>query len=309
MKRERIDRLLVERGLAPSRTRAQALIMAGNVLVDDQRVDKPGTLVASDAAVRVRGDDNPYVSRGGLKLAGALRAFCQAIDAPPQSPVGKHAPSCPPRGAGADEGQRGDEAQRGDEPVGQERAPLVVAGRVAMDVGASTGGFTDCLLQAGAARVHAVDVGYGQLAWSLARDPRVVVHDRRNIRRLHPREIGEPVELVVMDCSFIAAAKVLPHLPRFMAPRADVVVLVKPQFELDPGRVGKGGIVRGEDDRAEALARARAAAEQAGLRVIDACESEVEGRTGNREWLLWLRWEAGTVAPRGPEGEDEGESA
>jgi 23S rRNA (cytidine1920-2'-O)/16S rRNA (cytidine1409-2'-O)-methyltransferase len=264
MKRERIDRLLVERGLAPSRTRAQALIMAGKVLVDDQRVDKPGTLVASDAALRVRGDDNPYVSRGGLKLAGALRRF-----------AGR--PS-----------------------------PLVVAGRVAMDVGASTGGFTDCLLQAGAARVHAVDVGYGQLAWSLAQDPRVVVHDRRNVRRLHPRELGEPVELVVMDCSFIAAAKVLPHLPRFMAARADAVVLVKPQFELDPGRVGKGGIVRGEGDRAEALARARAAAEAAGLAVIDACESEVEGRTGNREWLLWLRWDAERgVLPRAPDGDDE----
>lgn len=276
MKRERIDRLLVERGLAPSRTRAQALIMAGKVLVDEQRVDKPGTLVASDAALRVRGDDNPYVSRGGLKLAGALRRF----------------------GAGA------------------ERAPLVIAGRVAMDVGASTGGFTDCLLQAGAARVHAVDVGYGQLAWSLTQDPRVVVHDRRNIRRLHPRELGEPIELVVMDCSFISAAKVLPHLPRFMAPGADAVVLVKPQFELDPGRVGKGGIVRGEDDRAEALARARAAAEAAGLLVIDACESEVEGRTGNREWLVWLRWEPGAgpgamagVEPRAPDGDDVDEPA
>lgn len=264
MKRERIDRLLVERGLAPSRTRAQALVMAGKVLVDDQRVDKPGTLVASDAALRVRGDDNPYVSRGGLKLAGALRRF-----------------------AGGD-------------------SPLVVAGRVAMDVGASTGGFTDCLLQAGAVRVHAVDVGYGQLAWSLARDPRVVVHDRRNVRRLDPREIGEAIELVVMDCSFIAAAKVLPHLPRFMAARADAVVLVKPQFELDPGRVGKGGIVRAEGDRVEALARAREAAEGAGLEVIDACESEVEGRTGNREWLLWLKWDAerGGV-PRGPDGEEE----
>lgn len=282
MKRERIDRLLVERGLAPSRTRAQALIMAGKVLVDEQRVDKPGTLVASDAALRVRGDDNPYVSRGGLKLAGALRRFCLH----------------PPEGGGA------------------ERAPLVVAGRVAMDVGASTGGFTDCLLQAGAARVHAVDVGYGQLAWLLTQDPRVVVHDRRNIRRLHPREIGEPIELVVMDCSFISAAKVLPHLPRFMAPGADAVVLVKPQFELDPGRVGKGGIVRGEDDRALALARARAAAEAAGLRVIDACESEVEGRTGNREWLVWLRWEPGVgpgamagVEPRAPDGDDADEAS
>jgi 23S rRNA (cytidine1920-2'-O)/16S rRNA (cytidine1409-2'-O)-methyltransferase len=267
MKRERIDRLLVERGLAPSRTRAQALIMAGKVLVDDQRVDKPGTLVASDAALRVRGDDNPYVSRGGLKLAGALRRFMQ----------------------------RRAEAE----------APLVVAGRVAMDVGASTGGFTDCLLQAGAARVHAVDVGYGQLAWSLTQDPRVVVHDRRNIRRLDPRELGEPVELVVMDCSFISAAKVLPHLPRFMVPGADAVVLVKPQFELDPGRVGKGGIVRGEGDRAEALARARAAAEAAGLRMIDACESEVEGRTGNREWLVWLRWEPGAVSPRPPDEHED----
>lgn len=266
MKRERIDRLLVERGLAPSRTRAQALIMAGRVLVGDSRVDKPGTMVPRDADVRVRGDDNPYVSRGGLKLAGALRRFGEATS---------------------------------------ERAGLVVAGRVAMDVGASTGGFTDCLLQAGATRVHAVDVGYGQLAWSLAQDSRVIVHDRRNIRRLRPDEIGEPIELCVMDCSFISAAKVLPHLPRFLTPTADVVVLVKPQFELDPGRVGKGGIVRDEGDRAEALARAEASAVASGMVVVDAVESEVEGRTGNREWLMWLRWEAGSgpesVQPRPPD--------
>ncbi|MCX4246159.1 TlyA family RNA methyltransferase [Paraliomyxa miuraensis] len=264
-RRDRVDRLLVERGLAPSRARAQALIMAGKVVVGEQRVDKPGAMIACDAELRVRGDDNPYVSRGGLKLAGALRRF----------------------GAPADG-----------------RAPLLVEGRVAMDVGASTGGFTDCLLQAGVTRVHAVDVGYGQLAWALAQDPRVIVHDRRNIRRLAVEEIGEPVELLVMDCSFIAAAKVLPHLPRFLAASADAVVLVKPQFELDPGRVGKGGVVRREEDRAEALERARASAEAVGLRVVDACESEVEGRTGNREWLLWLRWEAGTTEPRGPEGED-----
>ncbi|MCA9655683.1 MAG: TlyA family RNA methyltransferase, partial [Myxococcales bacterium] len=231
MKRERIDRLLVERGLVPSRTRAQALIMAGKVLVGEQRVDKPGTMVPRDAELRVRGDDNPYVSRGGLKLAGALQRFGEAT---------------------------------------AERPALRVSGRVAMDVGASTGGFTDCLLQVGAARVHAVDVGYGQLAWSLAQDPRVVVHDRRNIRRLSVEEIGEPIELTVMDCSFISAAKVLPHLPRFLAPAADVVVLVKPQFELDPGRVGKGGIVRDQADREEALARARASADACGLRFVDA---------------------------------------
>ncbi len=277
--RDRIDRLLVARGLAPSRARAQALVMAGHVLADEQRVDKPGTLVRSDAALRVKGDANPYVSRGGLKLAGALRRF-----------MASEAPAAGTAGTASAAG---------------ERAPLVVAGRVAMDVGASTGGFTDCLLQAGVARVHAVDVGYGQLAWSLVQDPRVVVHDRCNIKRLHPRELGEPIELVVMDCSFIAAAKVLPHLPRLLAPCADAVVLVKPQFELDPGRVGKGGIVRDEADRAEALARARASAEQAGLSVVDACASEVEGRTGNREWLLWLRWEAGRgVEPRPPDGDD-----
>lgn len=257
MKRDRVDRLLVERGLAPSRTRAQALIMAGKVLVGEQRVDKPGTMIPRDAELRVRGDDNPYVSRGGLKLAGALRRFCAAD--PERDPL---------------------------------RDPLKVEARVAMDVGASTGGFTDCLLQSGAARVHAVDVGYGQLHWRLARDERVVVHDRRNIRTLGAEEIGEPIDLVVMDCSFIAAAKVLPHLPRFLAPRADAVVLVKPQFELDPGRVGKGGIVREAADREEALLRAEASARAEGFSVVDACASEVEGRTGNREWLLWLHWEA-----------------
>ncbi len=251
MKRDRIDRLLVERGLAPSRTRAQALVMAGKVMVGERRIDKPGTLVPQDAELRVRGDDNPYVSRGGLKLAGALRRFTA------------------------------------EDPS---RPALVVAERVVMDVGASTGGFTDCVLQAGAARVHAVDVGYGQLAWSLASDERVVVHDRRNIRKLPPAEVGEPIELVVMDCSFISAAKVLPHLPPFLAPGADAVVLVKPQFELSPDRVGKGGIVREQADRDEALARARASAVEHGMVVVDACASEVEGRTGNREWLLWLRW-------------------
>jgi 23S rRNA (cytidine1920-2'-O)/16S rRNA (cytidine1409-2'-O)-methyltransferase len=243
--RERIDRLLVARGLAPSRTRAQALVMAGQVVVDDRRVDKPGTLVAVDADVRLRGEDHPYASRGGVKLAGALARFRPRLD---------------------------------------------VRGRVAMDVGASTGGFTDCLLQHGVVRVHAVDVGRGQLAWKLATDPRVVVHDRSNIRTLDAAALGERVDLVVADCSFIAAAKVAPELPRFLQARADVVILVKPQFELDPGRVGKGGIVREEADRAEALARARLAAEAAGLVFEDACDSELAGATGNRELFLWLSW-------------------
>ncbi|HET6583599.1 MAG TPA: TlyA family RNA methyltransferase, partial [Nannocystaceae bacterium] len=176
--RERLDRLLVERELVATRSRAQALVVAGKVIVDGQRVDKPGALVRREAEIRLRGEDHPYASRGGLKLAGALDVFA----------VGS-----------------------------AERPGLDVRGRIAMDIGASTGGFTDCLLQRGAARVHAVDVGYGQLAWKLATDVRVVVHDRSNIRALAPEAIGEAVDLVVVDCSFIALAKVLPHVPRFLA--------------------------------------------------------------------------------------------
>jgi 23S rRNA (cytidine1920-2'-O)/16S rRNA (cytidine1409-2'-O)-methyltransferase len=242
--RQRIDRVLVDRGLVPTRTRAAALVMAGNVLVDGHPIDKPGTQVAADADIRVRGDDNPYVSRGGLKLAGALAHFL---------------------------------------PAG-----LVIEGRIAVDIGASTGGFTDCLLQHGCARVHAIDVGYGQLAWKLVTDPRVVVHDRCNIRKMDPSALGELVDLAVIDCSFIALAKVLPHVPPLLRERADVVALVKPQFELDPARVGKGGIVRDDADRMAALEAASSAATALGLRVVDSCESPIEGKTGNREWLLWL---------------------
>lgn len=244
--KQRLDVLLVERGLAPSRARAQALVHAGKVVVDDRRVDKPGTPVRADAEVRVRGDDNPYVSRGGLKIAAALRGF----------------------------------------------AGLRVAQRVAMDVGASTGGFTDCLLQHGAARVHAVDVGYGQLAWKLAQDPRVVVHDRRNIRHLDRAEIGEPIELVVVDCSFISLTKVLPHLPPFLAPGADVVALVKPQFEVGRERVGKGGVVRDDEARLDALRGVREAAVGLGLEARGDLETGTPGRDGNRELLLWLHWPA-----------------
>ena len=244
--KQRLDVLLVDRGLCPTRARAQAVIVAGQAIVDDQRVDKPGAKVSVDAAVRIRGEVNPYVSRGGLKLAGALDRF-------------------------ATEG-------------------LDVAGRVAMDIGASTGGFTDCLLQRGVAKVHAVDVGYGQLAWKLATDDRVVVHDRRNIRKLTTAEIGEPIELVVIDCSFISLAKVLPHVPRFLAPIADVIALVKPQFEVGRDAVGKGGVVRDDTLRAQALEGVRQVAEGLGLRARGDCDSDTEGRTGNREMLLWLSW-------------------
>lgn len=242
MPKVRLDKLLVDRGLADSRTRAQAMILAGEVIVGEHAIDKPGTLVDPEAAIRLKaGAATPYVSRGGLKLRAALDAF-----------------------------------------------PIAVAGTVCLDVGASTGGFTDCLLQAGAARVYALDVGYGQLAWKLVNDPRVVVMDRQNIRKLAPEQIPEPIDLAVADCSFVSLTKVLPHLPALLRPRADLVVLVKPQFEVGRERVGKGGIVRDDEARQAALANVEAAARELGFDVRDHVESPIAGREGNREWLLWL---------------------
>jgi len=242
----RLDRLLVDRELCESPTRAQALIMAGKVVVDEHAASKPGQLVAVDAAVRVRGQDHPYVSRGGVKLRGALDRF----------------------------------------------AEVAVAGRVAIDIGASTGGFTDCLLQAGAARVYAVDVGYGQLAWRLATDPRVVVLDRTNIRKLAQGQIAEPVQLAVADCSFISLTKVLPSVPPLLAAQAEVVALIKPQFEVGAGRVGKGGVVREVAAREEAVAAVVATAEELGFRVAGTCDSPITGQDGNVEFFVWLRWGA-----------------
>ena len=238
----RLDKLLVERGLCASRDRAQALIVAGEVVVGDHAVSKPGTPVDPSATIRLKGGPpNPYVSRGGLKLRAALDAF-----------------------------------------------PIPVEGAVCLDVGASTGGFTDCLLQAGAARVYALDVGYGQLAWKLSQDPRVVVMDRQNIRKLEPNQIPEPIDLAVADCSFISLTKVLPHLPPLLGPAANLVALVKPQFEVGRERVGKGGIVRNDEDRTAALTAVEAAARMLGFTVRAHIPSPIAGREGNREWLLWL---------------------
>lgn len=238
--RERIDRLLVARGLAPSRERAQSLVLAGQVIVAGRRVDKPGTAVLADAEVVVRGEDHPYVSRGGLKLAGALTAL-------------------------------------GVDP----------AARTALDVGASTGGFTDCLLQRGAVRVFAVDVGYGQLAWKLRQDPRVVPIERTNVRTWDGAGLDAPVDLVVIDASFISLRLLLPAVRR-LAPTAEVVALVKPQFEVGRERVGKGGVVRDDALREEAVAAVVAAAATLGYLLRGQIDSDVHGPKGNREIFVHL---------------------
>lgn len=249
----RIDRLLVDRGLCESRTRAQALILAGQVVVNDKRVDKAGMMVDPEAEVRLKGKDHAFVSRGGLKLDGALRKF----------------------------------------------SDLSVKDRVAMDVGASTGGFTDCLLQRGVAKVYAVDVGYGQLAWKIAQDERVVVMDRQNIRDLSLETLGERVSLVVADCSFISLTKILAPIAKLLQTKADLVVLVKPQFEVGRDKVGKGGIVRKTEDQKQAVAEVLAFAESLGFALRGRVASSIQGKEGNQEYLLWLSWEALAATPAG----------
>jgi 23S rRNA (cytidine1920-2'-O)/16S rRNA (cytidine1409-2'-O)-methyltransferase len=240
-RKERLDVLLVRRGLFDSRERAQSAILAGRVFVGEQRVDKPGARLPEDASLSVRGEEMPYVSRGGVKLARGLDAF-------------------------------------GINP----------AGWVALDVGASTGGFTDVLLQRGAARVIAVDVGYGQFAWKLRADPRVLLLERTNIRHLLPQQLPERPRLAVIDVSFISLEKVLPSVRALLQPGGEVVALVKPQFEAGPEKVGKGGIVRDTAVHREVLSRVCACAAELGYRVAGIIPSPIPGTEGNREFLLHL---------------------
>ncbi len=244
MKKIRIDHLLVARGLAESRTKAQALVMAGAVVAGEARVDKPGALVDPEAPIRLKDDAAPqkYVSRGALKLEGALAAF-----------------------------------------------PIDPRGKVCADLGASTGGFTDVLLQRGAAKVYAVDVGYGQLHARIRGDPRVVVRERENARFLGADSLGEPVDLVTGDLSFISLRLVLPAVKAILKPCGEAILLVKPQFEVGKGEVGKGGVVRDEAKRRAALESVEAAARDLGFEVLGHAESPIEGPAGNREWLLGLR--------------------
>lgn len=241
MKRERIDKLLVERRLASSRTKAQALVMAGVVLVNEQRVLKPSEMFNVEASIRVRGADDPasrYVGRGGLKLEAALKGF-----------------------------------------------DLDVKGLICLDVGASTGGFTDCLLQRGARRVVAIDVGHNQIDWRLRSDARVEVREGVNARYLKPEEFGEKFDLAVMDVSFISATKVLPAIVPLLTENARLVTLIKPQFEVGRGEVGRGGIVRDGAQRARVIEEVNEAARALGLSVCGVIESPVRGADGNIEFL------------------------
>jgi 23S rRNA (cytidine1920-2'-O)/16S rRNA (cytidine1409-2'-O)-methyltransferase len=243
--RERLDKVLVDRGLAPTRARAQSLILAGKVTVGGEVVTKAGQPVYDDAVVALREDDHPYVSRGALKLEKGLEAF--AIDP---------------------------------------------AGKVALDIGASTGGFTDVLLRRGAARVYAIDVGYGQLAWQLRQDPRVVVLERQNVRAMDLALVPEPCDLAVCDVSFISLTLVLPRIRELLQPPQGkpIVALVKPQFEVGREQVGKGGVVRDEDARRGAIEKVATWARANGFEVGgDAVESPITGPAGNVEYLLLLR--------------------
>lgn len=240
----RLDRLLLERGLAESREKAQALIMAGDVLVNGSKAAKPGQSV--DAASRIDVLSRPpYVGRGGLKLAAAIEHF-----------------------------------------------GIAIAGRVCLDVGASTGGFTDCLLQHGAARVYALDVGVGQLDWKIRNDPRVIVREGVNARYLSAADFPEPLDLIVCDVSFISIALLLPALIPLLAPPpgpAELVILIKPQFEVGKGQVGKGGIVRDPELHRAACERVELAVRQHGFRTA-VMESPILGAEGNKEFLLYARY-------------------
>jgi 23S rRNA (cytidine1920-2'-O)/16S rRNA (cytidine1409-2'-O)-methyltransferase len=241
VKRERIDKLLVAKGLADSRTKAQAMVMAGVVLVGDQRVDKPSDQFPPDAAIRIKDADNPaakYVGRGGLKLEAALREF-----------------------------------------------QVEVNGLTCLDVGASTGGFTDCLLQQGATRVFAVDVGHNQIDWRLRNDPRVEVREGVNARYLHPSDFPTKFDLIVVDVSFISLTKVIPALVSLMEAQGKLLALIKPQFEVGKGEVGSGGVVKDPEQHKRVVKEVSDFAQNVGLRRQGLIESPIKGGEGNVEFL------------------------
>ncbi len=242
MEKKRIDRLLMEKGLAPSMEKARALILAGSVIVNDQRVDKPGVEFGPQDTIRIRGEEQPYVSRGGLKLEKALEKF-----------------------------------------------GIVPAGKVVLDIGASTGGFTDCLLKRGVRKVFALDVGYGQLDWSLRQDPRVVNIEKTNIRYVTPQDFPEPFDLITIDVAFISLTMVLPVAKELLKSNGEIVALIKPQFEVEKGEVEKGGVVRNHIKHQQVVEHIQEFSKEIGLTPAGVIESPVLGPMGNKEFLVYLR--------------------
>jgi 23S rRNA (cytidine1920-2'-O)/16S rRNA (cytidine1409-2'-O)-methyltransferase len=237
--KERLDKLIHDRGLAASRDRAKALIMEGKVVVNGHPATKAGELVGTDASIELKGEDNPYVSRGGLKLEAAFKHF-----------------------------------------------QISVRDKTAMDVGSSTGGFTDVMLQQGVRRVYCIDVGYGQLAWKLRQNPNVVLLERTNIRHLENNRIPEVIDIATIDVSFISLTKVVPKVLEFLKEKGEIVALIKPQFEVGKGEVGKGGIVKEESKRIEVIARIKEEFAALGLQVTGIISSPITGQKGNIEYLL-----------------------
>jgi len=242
MEKKRIDKLLVDLGLASSREMARAMILAGSVIVNDQRIDKPGIKICSNDSIRIRGKDQPYVSRGGQKLEKALKEF-----------------------------------------------NLQVNGRTALDIGASTGGFTDCLLRHGAKKVYSLDVGYGQLAWSLRQDPRVVCIERTNIRNVTRHDFPDPFDLITIDVSFISLTLVLPVVKDLLKTDGEAICLIKPQFEVGKGEVGKKGVVRDAVKHQKVVGEITRFSQEIGLEPCAVTESPVLGPKGNKEFLIYLK--------------------
>jgi 23S rRNA (cytidine1920-2'-O)/16S rRNA (cytidine1409-2'-O)-methyltransferase len=238
----RLDELLANKGLFGSRTKAQSAIIAGLILVDGQKIDKSGTKVEETAEIRVLGGTCPYVSRGGLKMDGALESF-----------------------------------------------KMDVNGLVAADIGAGTGGFTDCLLQKGVKKVYAIDVGYGQIDWKLRNDKRVIVMERKNAREMSEIELGEKVDLVVMDVSFISILKILPAIRNILKDGGDVITLVKPQFEAGRSEVPKGGVIRNKKTHEKVLSKISAGLGELGFKLIGQTLSPITGREGNVEYFMHLK--------------------
>jgi 23S rRNA (cytidine1920-2'-O)/16S rRNA (cytidine1409-2'-O)-methyltransferase len=239
-KKERLDKIIFDRGLTSSRERARALIMEGKVAVNGVPASKAGDMIAADAQIEIKGEDLKYVSRGGLKLEAAIKSF-----------------------------------------------DIDLKGKIAMDVGSSTGGFTDVMLQEGAARVYCVDVGYGQLAWKLRQDQRVVLIERTNIRYLEREKIPDVIDIATIDVSFISLDKVVPKVIEFLSEKGEIVALIKPQFEVGKGQVGRGGIVKDEEKRLAVIERIRTRFKALGLNVIGVISSPITGQKGNVEYLIY----------------------